>query len=111
MRPAGRSWAGTGIFIALAALAASAPGPARAQTEIAKTPPAGRVKERPQAAPAAATSLEAPDAKVEPKAEAKAQPKPELQARTPRLNRRPSRRDAGGRTPGRRRWRGAALPP
>ena len=108
MRPAGRSWAGTGIFVALAALAASAPGPARAQTEIAKTPPAGRVKERPQAAPAAATSLEAPDAKVEPKAEAKAD-----QARQPdsRLNRRPSRRDAGGRTPGRRRWRGAALPP
>jgi AMIN domain len=73
MRPAGRSWAGTGIFVALAALAASAPGPARAQTEIAKTPPAGRVKERPQAAPAATTNLEAPDAKVEPKADAKAQ--------------------------------------
>jgi N-acetylmuramoyl-L-alanine amidase len=77
MRPAGRSWAGTGIFVALAALAASAPGPARAQTEIAKTPPAGRLKERPQAAPAAATSLEAPDAKVEPKADAKAQSKPD----------------------------------
>jgi N-acetylmuramoyl-L-alanine amidase len=81
MRPAGRSWAGTGIFVALAALAASAPGPARAQTEIAKTPPAGRVKERPQAAPAAATSLAAPESRAESKAEPKAEPKPEPKGR------------------------------
>ena len=89
MRPAGRSWAGTGIFVALAALAASAPGPARAQTEVAKTPPAARVKERLQAAPAAATSLEAPEAKAEAKAdskagskaEPKAEPKPEPKGR------------------------------
>jgi N-acetylmuramoyl-L-alanine amidase len=81
MRPAGRSWAGTGIFVALAALAASAPGPARAQTEVAKTPPAARVKERLQAAPAAATSLEAPEAKAGSKAEPKAEPKPEPKGR------------------------------
>jgi N-acetylmuramoyl-L-alanine amidase len=72
MRPAGRSWAGIGIFVALAALAAAA-GPARAQTEIAKTPPAGKAKERVPAAPAAAASLDAP----EPKPAAKAEPRPE----------------------------------
>jgi len=81
MRPAGRSWAGTGIFVALAALAASAPGPARAQTEVAKSPPAARGKERPQAAPAAATSLEAPESKADPKADSKAEPKPEPKGR------------------------------
>jgi N-acetylmuramoyl-L-alanine amidase len=79
MRPAGRSWAGTGIFLALIGLAAAAPGPARAQTEIAKTPPASRAKERAPAAPAAA-SLEAPELKSEPKPEPKAAPKSEPRA-------------------------------
>src|SRR5262245_11519220 len=74
MRPAGRSWASTGIFVALVALAAAAPGPARAQTEVAKTPPASRVKERLPAAPAAA-SLEAPEPRPEAKSDSKSQPK------------------------------------
>ena len=73
MRPAGGSWAGTGILVALAVLAAAALSPAGAQTEIAKTPPPSRPKERLQAAPAAAT----PEAK----AEAKAEPKPDAKGR------------------------------
>jgi N-acetylmuramoyl-L-alanine amidase len=81
MRPAGRSWAGTGILVALATLAAAALSPAGAQTEIAKTPPPSRPKERLQAAPAAATGLAAPDAKAEAKAEPKSEPKPDAKGR------------------------------
>ena len=56
MARAGRRWAATGIVIALTA-AAGMPDAARAQTEIAKTPPSGRpaAKERPQASPARPT--------------------------------------------------------
>src|SRR5262245_31282563 len=56
MARAGRRWAATGIVIALTA-AAGMPDAGRAQTEIAKTPPAARpvAKERPQASPARPT--------------------------------------------------------
>jgi N-acetylmuramoyl-L-alanine amidase len=68
---AGRSWAGTGVFVAWAAALTLVPGPSRAQTEIAKTPPPPRalLKERPAAAPAAVPA--APDAKTEGKGRAR----------------------------------------
>jgi N-acetylmuramoyl-L-alanine amidase len=74
MRLAGRSWAGTGALIACAAAFAVASGPSRAQTEIAKTPPAARAppKERPPASPAA-SAPPAPEPKAEGKGRARAE--------------------------------------
>jgi N-acetylmuramoyl-L-alanine amidase len=70
---AGRSWAGTGVFVAWAAALSLVPSPSRAQTEIAKTPPPARalLKERPAAAPAAGPA--APDAKTDAKGRARAE--------------------------------------
>ena len=74
MRLAGRSWAGTGVCMACAAIFAAAAGPGRAQTEIPKTPPSparAPPKERPPAPPA--TASPAPEPKAEGKGRARAE--------------------------------------
>jgi len=77
MRLAGRSWAGTGVFVAWATALAVVPDPSRAQTEIPKTPPPQRalMKERAPAAPAPVPSAPEPkaDAKAEGKGKARAE--------------------------------------
>jgi N-acetylmuramoyl-L-alanine amidase len=74
MQLAGRSWAGTGVIIACAAAFAVAPGPGRAQTEIAKTPPAASppTKERPPASPEQKAPA-GPEQKTEGKGRARAE--------------------------------------